>query len=154
MGQKITFISNQQTYHRDLAASMLGHGFDADALAIAAYLPGENVSELQAVAVFDQFKDGTARVQFATSRVDALSPEIVTTVAMIAKRYFSAAVLMMQVRESAVDVICAMLRTGFRVADVVPGFAVGTENAIVLSLTYAGPRVTPFRTGDGALAQD
>lgn len=161
MGQKITFISNQQNHHLEVAKHLTASdGFMQDAKAIAAYLPGETGMDLLAVAVFECFRGGRAELHFGCPEGKRITPEIVTTVATIAfhPKFFGLDRLVARVATWNVNAICILLKIGFQIEYRDRSSVAGGGDGIVLSLSRetvlasAGPRDEDYRPQMGSVA--
>lgn len=155
MGQKITFISNQQAHHLEVAKQLTASdGFMADAKAIAAYLPGETGMDLLAVAVFECFRGGRAELHLGCPDGRHLTPEIITTISTVAfhPRFFGLDTLIARVPVQNVRAICTLLKIGFQIEYRDRSSVAGGGDGIVLSLSKqavlasAGPRDEDYRS--------
>lgn len=161
MGKKITFISNQQEHHLEVARQITGSdGFMQDARAIAAYLPGDSGMDLLAVAVFECFRGGRAELHFGCPEARRLTPEVVTTVSTVAfhPKFFGLDTLICRVPVQNVNAICTLMKIGFQIEYRDRASVSGGGDGIVLSLSKetvlasAGPRDNDYlpRAGAGA----
>ena len=160
---KITFISNQQAHHVEIAKQLTGsEGFMHDARAIAAYLPGGTAMDLLCVAVFECFRGGRADLHLGCAPGKRLTPEVITTVSTLAfhPRFFGLDELRCRVPVENVNAICTLLKIGFQIEYRDRASVVGGGDAIVLSLSRetvlasAGPREENSRPDEGAAAQE
>ncbi|WP_103173771.1 hypothetical protein [Paracoccus sp. SY] len=163
MGRKITFISNQQNHHLEVAKQLTGSdGFMSDARAVAAYLPGKAGMDLLAVAVFECFRGGRAELHLGCPAGKKLTAEIITTLSILAfhPKFFGLETLVARVPVQNVNAICTLLKIGFQVEYRDRSSVVGGGDGIVLSLSKetvlasAGPRDEDYRPQMGESAQE
>ncbi|TJZ85836.1 hypothetical protein [Paracoccus hibiscisoli] len=163
MATKITFMTNQQAHHLEVAKQLTGSdGFMSDARAIAAYLPGDTGMDLLAVAVFECFRGGRAELHLGCAPGKRLTPEIITTVSTLAfhPKFFGVDTLVCRVPTQNVNAICTLLKIGFEVEYRDRSSVVGGGDGIVLSLSKetvlasAGPVDEDYRAQMAPVEQE
>ncbi|MCG6112863.1 MAG: hypothetical protein MEQ74_11865 [Paracoccus sp.] len=163
MATKVTFMTNQQAHHLEVAKQLTGaQGFMDDAKAIAAYLPGDTGMDLLAVAVFECFRGTRAELHLGCPNGKRLTPDIITALATLAfhPAYFGLDKVTCWVPVSNTNAICILVKIGFQIEYRDRSSVEGEDDGIVLSLSKqtvlapAGPRDENTRLKQAETAQE
>lgn len=134
-----TFVTERQKDHLKAALELTGSGgFMEDAIAVAAYRPGQegNPEQIVAVAVFECFRGGRAELHFGMVGGRVPSLEIMQGIMGVAfhPRALNLARVMARTPVENVNAICSLLKIGFQIEYRDRASLTGGRDAIVSSL--------------------
>lgn len=155
---KTTFATHSQKAHLEKARELTGStGFMPDAIALAAYQPGNegDARDLVAVTVFECIRGGRADVHFGMKRKGALSLDLIQAALMLA---FDAKLLNLDrvyartaPRNTAAQV--SLIKVGFEFEHRERASLASGEDAIVFSLDRAAIMAAAGPSDDDYLPQ-